>query len=147
MEEGSKQCLEAIKSIPVEEGLFTMPDSAGGFHLVGSQCNFCGTVAFPKKKRCIKCFGADIAIVPLSSRGKVATWTVIRMKPYGYKGQVPYVLADIELPEGLHLRTQLSGVNPEAPAVNIGDEVDAHVETIYQDDKKNDVLCYKFRKV
>jgi uncharacterized protein len=135
------------KTIPVEEGLFTMPDSPEGFHLLGSRCKVCGTVGFPQKKRCIKCFSDQIEVIPLSSRGKVTTWTVIRMKPFGYRDKVPYILADIQLPKGPHIVTQLSGINPEKPEINIGDEVENILETIYQDENGNDVVCYKFKKV
>ena len=135
------------QTLPVEEGLFTMPGTKEGFHLLGSKCQECGTVAFPQKKRCIKCFGDKIEIIPLSSKGEVATWTVIRMKPFGYKGQVPYVLGDIQLPEGPHILTQMSGINPEQPEISLGDEVEAILETIYQDENGNDIVCYKFKKV
>jgi uncharacterized OB-fold protein len=114
-EQGDKQCER--KMIPVQEGLFTMPDSPQGFHLLGSRCKSCGTVAFPQKRHCVKCFGDEIEVVPLSSDGKIATWTVIRMKPFGYQDKVPYVLADVILPERLHLMTQLSGIDPEKPEI------------------------------
>jgi uncharacterized protein len=135
------------KTIPVEEGLFTMPDSPEGFHLIGSQCKNCGTVTFPKKKRCIKCFGDNVEVIPLSSLGKIATWTVIRMKPFGYKDKVPYILAEVKLSEGLHVRTQLTGIDPEKPEINLGDEVESVLEKIYQDENGNDIVCFKFKKV
>jgi uncharacterized protein len=147
MAEGVETKQSEKKTIPVEEGLFTMPDSPQGFHLLGSRCKSCGTVAFPKRKRCIKCYGDDIEIIPLSARGKIATWTVIRMKPFGYKDKIPYTLAEVKLPEGLHVRTQLVGVDPENPGINLGDEVESLWENIYQDENGNDVICYKFKRV
>jgi uncharacterized protein len=134
------------KNVPVEEGLFTMPDSPEGFHLLGSKCQSCGTAAFPAKKRCVKCFSDKIEIAPLSSTGEVATWTVIRMEPFGYKGKVPYILAEVKLAEGLHIRTQLSGIDPEKPQIKIGDKVESFCEKIYTNEAGNDVYCYKFKK-
>ena len=137
----------AKKTIPVQEGLFTLPDSTEGFHLVGCGCRFCGAISFPKKKRCIKCFRDGVDIVPLSPKGIVRTWTIIRMKPFGYKDKAPYILAEVELPEGPHVRTQLTGINLENPEVKIGDEVEAVIEKIYEDESGNDVICYKFKRV
>ncbi len=135
------------KTLPVEEGLFTLPDSPQGFHLLGSRCKECGTVAFPQKKRCIKCFSDQIEVIPLSDQGKVATWTVIRMKPFGYKDKVPYMLVSVKSPQGPHILSQLSGDDPERPQIKIGDEVAVFLETIYQDEAGNDIVCYKFKKV
>ena len=101
--------------IPVEAGLFTMPDSPEGFHLLGSKCRVCETVSFPKKRRCIKCFSDQIDDVPLSDKGKVTTWTVIRMSPVGFKGTAPYTLAEVHVPEGPNILTQLDGIDPDNP--------------------------------
>lgn len=136
------------KVVPVEEGLFTLPISPEEKpHLIGNKCKSCGTVSFPKRAICGKCYREGMEEVTLSRRGKVTTWTVIRMKPPGYKGQAPYVLGEVELPEGVIVRTHFSGVNPDEPAIKIGDEVEVVVEKIYEDEEGNDVMCYKFKLV
>jgi uncharacterized OB-fold protein len=135
------------KTIPVEEGLFTMPDAPGGFHLIGGKCKICGAISFPMKKRCIKCYKPGVEAIALSPRGKVSTWTVINMKPIGYKDKVPYILAEVYLPEDLHVRSQIAGDNPEKPTLKIGDQVEAVLEHIYVDENGNDVVCYKYKKV
>jgi uncharacterized OB-fold protein len=69
------------------------------------------------------------------------------MKPPGYKGQAPYVLGEVELPEGVIVRTQFTGVDPDAPTIKIGDEAEVVVEKVYEDEEGNDVMCYKFKSV
>jgi len=136
------------KVVPVEEGLFTMPILPGEEpHLIGSKCKSCGTVFFPRRVICGKCCREGMEEIILSRRGKVTTWTVIRMKPPGYKDQVPYVLGEVELHEGVLVRTHFSGVNPENPAIKVGDEAEVVLEKIYEDEEGNDVVCYKFRPV
>ncbi len=135
------------KTIPVEEGLFTMPDSPEGFHLIGGKCNACGAVSFPMKKRCIRCYKPGVQAIALSSKGKIATWTKINMKPIGYKDKVPYILAEVNLPEDINVRSQITGVDPEKPDLKIGDNVEAVLEHIYVDETGNDVVCYKYKKI
>ncbi len=136
------------KVIPVEENLFTMPSmTEGETRLIGSKCNFCGAVFFPKRAICGKCYRDGMEEVTLSRTGKVTTWTVIRMKSQGYKGEMPYVMGEVELPEGVVVRTQFRGIDPDNPAIKIGDSVEVMLEKIYEDNEGNDVVCYQFKPV
>lgn len=135
-----------IRVIPVEEGLFTLPTSPEEKpQLIGSKCPFCGTVWFPSQPICPKCYQEGTEKIALSRKDKITTFTVIRMNPPGYKGKVPYVLAEVRLPEGVTVRTQLEGVDADKPAINIGDEVEMVIEKIYEDEEGNDVVCYMFK--
>ena len=135
------------KTIPVEEGLFTLPDAPGGFHLIGGKCKVCAAVTFPARKRCVKCYSPNVEQIALSPKGKIATWTAINMKPLGYKDKVPYILAEVYLPEDINVRSQITGVDPAKPDLKIGDQVEAVLEHIYVDDNGNDVVCYKYKKI
>ena len=136
------------RMIPVEEDLFTVPSISGEkTHLIGSKCNFCGTVFFPKRVICGKCYRDGMEEVTLSRTGKVTTWTVIRMKSPGYKGEVPYVMGEVVLPEGVIVRTQFRGIDPDNPAIKIGDTVEVILEQIYKNSDDNGVVCYKFELV
>ena len=147
MAETSETNQTTKKTVPVQEGLFSMPDSAEGFHLIGSKCKSCGTSSFPKRKRCEKCFEDKVDIIPLNPRGKVVSWSIVRMKPFEYKSNVPYVLAIVELPENLQLYTQLKDINVDNPEIHIGDKVKVVPEIIGQDENGNDVLSFYFKRV
>ena len=142
----SKETKGAI--IPVEPGLFTLPTKAEGKpHLIGGRCPFCGAVWFPKQLICPKCCREGMEEILLSNRGRVDSFTVIWMKPTGYKGEVPYVLAQVRLPEGVQVRAQLSGVDPHKPMIKMGDEVEMVIEKIYENEEGNEVVCHKFKPV
>jgi len=132
--------------VPIEDGLFTVPASSEESpSLIGSKCPFCGTIWFPAQSTCPKCYQEGTDKIALDTKGKITTWAVIRMNPPGYKGQVPYILAEVMLTGGVVVRTQLSGVDPDMPAIQIGDEVEMLIEKIYEDEQGNDVVCYKFK--
>ena len=133
------------KIIPVEQDLFTLPGSSGeNSHLIGSKCRSCGATFFPKRVICGKCYKDKVEDIELSRKGKIITWTTICLSPPGYKGKVPYVLGEVQLPEDVVIRTQFTGVDPENPAINIGDELEMVIEKMYEDDEGNDVVCYMF---
>ncbi|HET8578996.1 MAG TPA: OB-fold domain-containing protein [Methylomirabilota bacterium] len=65
---------------------------------VGRECPFCGSQGSSE--------------VPLSGRGRLLSWTVIRVAPGRYAAEAPYAVGLLELPEGLRLTARLEG-DPE----------------------------------
>jgi len=102
-----------VSSEPVREGLFTVAPPA----LTGGRCERCGALMFPTRMLCPECQGAAVAAVPLSTRGVVYTFTIVRMAPPGYLGEVPYAYGVVELPEGLRVTTTLIADPLEAVAI------------------------------
>ena len=100
---------------PVREGLFTLQPPA----LVGGRCQHCDSLSFPRREVCPRCQQGDIAPVTLSTAGLVHTFTIVRMAPPGYVGEVPYAYGIVELPEGLRVTTTL--IADDLEAVAIGD--------------------------
>lgn len=132
------------KRIPIAPGLFTLPSSEGEeAHLIGSRCNACAEVFFPKRVICAKCFSGDIEEVPLSRRGKVYTFTVVRQAPPQYEGPIPYVLGHVELPEGVLVPAAITGIDPES--VKTGLDVELVIEKLKDDPDGNEVMTYKFK--
>lgn len=87
---------------PFREGLMVLDP----FGLVGSQCRNCGATSFPARSTCPSCRNSDgTEEVTLSTTGVVYTYTVVRQAPPG--AEVPYVLAYVDLPEGIRLLTQV----------------------------------------
>jgi len=146
MKQKEKQRKSEKKRISVEEGLFTLPEStAENAQLIGSKCKFCGSVFFPKRLICGSCFKEGMETILLSNRGKITTWTVIWMSPPGFKGQVPYVLGEVGLPENVTIRTHFTGVDPNKPAIKLGDEVEMVIEKIYENEEGNQIVSYMFK--
>lgn len=88
-------------------------DAARERRLVVQDCRSCRRVWHPPLPRCPHCHAADPGWRSVSGGGTVYTYTVVRHPThFAFAGQVPYVLAIVELAEGPRLVTALSGVEP-----------------------------------
>ena len=68
--------------------------------LLGFRCRDCGICVFGPATFCQGCTSGNLEPVELSQRGTVYSYTVVRVPPPGWPGPVPYVLGQVELPEG-----------------------------------------------
>lgn len=112
------------------------------YGLLGSFCETCSTSYFPPRGICPKCRRkGKIKKKRFSGKGKVYSFTEIRVAPKGMEIQVPYVMAIIELEEGARVTGQI--VNPVSD-VSIG----ASVETVFrriQEKGKEGLIHYGFK--
>lgn len=82
----------------------------------------------------------------LSSKGKVYNYTIVEQKPPAYyKGEVPYALGFVELPEGVRLRTLFTGCNFDD--LKVGMEVELVIERLFENVEGDEIITYKFRPV
>ncbi len=135
--------------IPIKDGLFTMPlEPVERVRLVGSRCKNCTEVGLGKRLTCAHCGGELLEEVPLSRKGKLWTYTVIRHKPPGeYKGSDPFVpfgLGLVELPEGIRV---LSPINCDPGRLKIGMDLELEVYPLYVDENKNEVMAFRFSPI
>jgi len=114
------------------------------YRLEGSKCSGCGRVAFPARSVCPSCRGTRHAPVTVSSEGKVVTFTVIHVPPAEFKGQSPYVLAVVDLGDGVRTTCQVADIDPAA--VTIGMPVRLEFRRI-QDDGEAGVIAYGHKAV
>ena len=135
------------KRIPVREGLWVESDAGGEeAQLIGSRCPSCGELFFPKREidLCGYCQSRGLEEVKLSRKGRVYSYTVVTQSPpVYYKGEVPYVLGFVELPEGIRVETLFTGCDPGS--MHVGMDVEMVVETLHEDEDGNEVVTYKFR--
>ena len=111
--------------------------------LEGSRCPQCGESFYPPRAVCLNCYHEGLDSVPLSRRGKLYTFTIARMALPGTLVPAPYVIAQVELPEGIHVATVLSDVDPER--VTIGLELELVVEKASVSAEGADIMTFKFR--
>lgn len=110
--------------------------------LIGSECGACGNVTFPALDFCPACRRFDGQTRrTLGTRGSVYTFTIVRQAPPGR--EVPYVLAYVDLPEGVRLLTQLTDVDPED--VEIGATVELVLAPVAVADDGSELVGYRFR--
>ncbi len=117
------------------------------YSLIGSKCPDCGKHFYPERHICPICKKTvKMEDVKFSGKGKVFTYTVIRVPPEGFKIYSPYIVAIIELEEGARTTGQVVDCNPED--IRIG----MPVETVFRKMKsinKSGLILYgtKFRPV
>ena len=91
-------------------------------------CARCGRVFAPTRAVCA-CGSAAIAWKDCSGRGTVFSYTVVHRAPDpAFRGELPYVLAVIELEEGARLMSNVIGCAPAE--VRIGAPVQVVFETV-----------------
>ena len=127
----------------IEDGWFK--DSPEGMVLVGGRCENCGKVFFPKKVVCPNCFDDELKDIPLSKRGKLHSYALSVMGPP--EVEKPYVIAFIDLPEGIKLFSILTECEPWDEVLQIGMDMEMVIGKIKQDEFGTEILGYKFRPV
>lgn len=125
--------------VPLRPGLIRLEQ--GRAYVVAGRCRSCGAHYFPARKVCARCLTDAMEEVPLSSRGRIYTYTVIHQSVPGF--EVPYVLAYVDLPEGLRVLGQVAGCAPEQ--VTVGMPVELSVEPVGSKADGTPVVAYRFR--
>lgn len=121
--------------------------------LLGTCCKNCGTYYFPKQPSFCKnsnCHSHDFDEVPLSSRGKVWSYTKAHYQPaepfQTTSVSTPATLAAVKLEkEQMVLLGQVSdGVSIDD--MQVGDDMEVVLDTIYEDDNHTKVI-WKWKPV
>jgi len=105
------------------------------------RCRNCGTKRFYARAVCPKCLSSDTEWLRASGRGTVYSFTVTHQNQApGFREELPYVLAYVELAEGPRMMTNIVGCAPDA--VRIG----MPVEVVFED-VTPEITLPKFRPV
>lgn len=100
--------------------------------LVLQRCRDCERVQFYPRALCSHCLSDDLDWIEATGEGEVHSYTTVhRALMPGFEDAVPYVVALIELDEGVRLLSRLVGCAPEA--VSVGLRVRAVFETLSED--------------
>jgi hypothetical protein len=115
------------------------------YRLMGEECTKCGAKHYPKTPVCI-CGSNEFKPYKVAEMGKVKSWTIIRNAPVGYEKYTPYLVALIELDDGVQILSQVVDVEPEA--VKLGMKVEYVFRKITEDGQAGLLQYgYKFRPV
>ena len=138
---------EFRNATPVMEGMWRIGED-GEITLLGSICNKCGEVYFPKKEVpiCGHCQCEDLSEIELSREGIVHSVTVVEQMPAGnfFVGTVPFIYVIVEFPEGVHV--QGHALKDEDDEIYIGDKVKV-IPAILGEKDGVKISTYKFRKI
>ena len=126
-------------------------------YLVGSRCKACGQVFVGTRRHCARCTAIDqMEEIRLSDRGEVWVWTIVHQSAPGIP--TPYVAAIVDLPEGVSVRANLEGIEPDPAKITFGIPVEMYTEPAMNlqpdgslaprvDREGNTIIAYKFRPV
>ncbi len=113
------------------------------YRLLGVKCETCGKYYFPSRPLCPKCRRkGKVNEVQFSGKGKIHTYTTIYSAPTGFEDQVPYVIALVELEEGVKILGQVVDCDPSD--VKIGARVEKVFRVIQRDDPEG-LIHYGFK--
>jgi hypothetical protein len=87
--------------------------------VVLAKCKNCGRLFIPPAYMCSDCGSAEFRNVISGGKGKVLSYTTIRVPPLGFQDQAPYEIGVIELREGVNLIARI--VASEGDEVRIGE--------------------------
>ena len=104
------------------------------------RCGTCSALRYYARALCPTCLSSDTEWVRCSGRGKVYTFTVTyQNQAPGFREELPYVLAYVELEEGVRMLTNIVGCKPDE--IRIG----MPVEVLF-DDVTAEVTLPKFKR-
>ena len=93
------------------------------------RCRDCGTKRFYPRALCPRCLSSATEWVRASGWGTVYSFTVTHQNQApGFREELPYVLAIVELDEGVRMMTNVVGCAPDA--VRIGMPVQVVIEDV-----------------
>lgn len=113
------------------------------YRLIGSKCESCGKIFFPKREVCPNCRRRGrVKEVELKGRGRVYSYTVVRIPPEGFKYYAPYIVAIVELEEGIKVMGQI--VDCGLDEIYIGMPVEACFRKLFIQDGGG-IISYGFK--
>jgi uncharacterized protein len=88
--------------------------------LTVQECQSCRQVWHPPLPRCPHCHAENLGWRAVSGDGTVYSYTVVRHPThFAFAGQIPYILAIVELAEGPRLVTALTGIESHQARVGM----------------------------
>ncbi len=116
------------------------------YRLQGKKCIDCGTMSFPPRIVCRKCKSRNTEPFNFKGKGILYSYTTIYQGTGKFDQYVPYLVALIDLKEGVRITAQLTDVKKED--VKIGMELEMVIRQIYEDGPRGPILYgYKFRPI
>jgi len=114
-----------------------------GGTLVGFRCKECGASVFGPAIFCQQCTSTDLEPVDLGGNGTLFSFTIVRIPPAGWPGPVPYVLGQVELPQGPQVLAEV--IDCEHGDLRIGMAVEMTIQAVPAEGGGPDKAVYKWR--
>ena len=119
------------------------PDGSLKGTLIGFSCKDCGAPVFGPAIFCQSCTSTNLEPVDLGSKGILYSFTIVRIPPAGWPGPVPYVLGQVELPQGPQVLAEV--IDCEHDDLKIGMPVEMTIQSVPAENGGPDKAVYKWR--
>lgn len=130
-----------IQGVPFRKGFFTVGEDP---HLIGTKCKLCNTIFFPPRVICTRCSKEDVMEkIELSRKGKLCSYSIVMQNIPRYES--PYVVAYVDLPEGVRVFTHLTDCDPSDLKIDM--DVEMVIDFLRKDEDGNNLIGYKFRPI
>ena len=134
-------------AISVDEKCLRLTDESGqSGTLLGMRCRQCGIYVFGPATFCQSCTSADLEEVDRGTTGVLFSYTIVRVPPPGWPGAVPYVLGEVELPDGPHVLAEVIDCDHDGLKVGM-DMALALQEVAMEGVSGSERMVYKWRPV
>lgn len=95
--------------------------------LLFQKCQKCGLVRWPPSIICSNCYSQDTEVIESTGKGRIYTYAIYHQAFHpGFKSEVPYMTALIELEEGPHFLSNVIDCEPSDV------ECDMPVEVVWE---------------
>jgi uncharacterized OB-fold protein len=96
------------------------------------RCADCGKVRHYPRPVCDGCWSMNVEWINAEGRGTVHSWTVTHYAFHpGFKGDLPYLLLTVDLPEGVRMNARARGIDPAS--VRVGMPVKVAFDRVKED--------------
>ena len=112
--------------------------------LLGTRCRQCGEHFLGHVTFCQNCTSGDMGPVELSKQGTLYSYTIVRVSPSGWRGDVPYALGQVELSEGPHVVSEV--IDCPFEQLKTGMKVELALAPGGEDAEGNELVVYKWRR-
>ncbi|HID32686.1 MAG TPA: Zn-ribbon domain-containing OB-fold protein [bacterium (Candidatus Stahlbacteria)] len=116
------------------------------YRLEASYCERCDQYFLPPRLICPRCKGRDLKTKNLSRKGKILTYTIIRVPPQTQELKTPYPVAIVETADGARVFCQVCDCDLEE--LKTGQEVEIVFREVMREGRTGVIMYgYKVRPV
>ena len=131
-----------ITSIDTTRLRLSAEDGSKGV-LLGTRCIDCGVHSFGPAVMCLQCASPTLEETTLSTHGTLYSYTLVHVPPAGWPGPVPYILGQVELPEGPHVMAEI--VDASFDELSVGMSMTLTLRTVVAPGSGEEKAVFKWR--
>ena len=94
-------------------------DAVAKQQLCIQRCTDCAAHVFYPRERCPHCGSSSLQWVPASGRARLETFAISFRPARGFEDECPYVIAVVELDEGVRMMTNLVDIDPSPHNIHL----------------------------